>query len=224
MGALLLAVALTGLFLGLAHQSQAGSSGAVSSESPGGPGSAEARVAASGARSVPRLQSTAPMELRPGYPGYDPIRIGAVLSQGAIFAQEPRVAAWAERIEKVLHRDIPADLSRIVPGFELAGIECRTTICRVSWQPPDQAADEKIHVLLRVLFSGSGAGGVASEPHAIYLTFAGGILRDVRTGDAAILLPKLQELRRQRLMGIRRQLALGYQTYAAVAASEWPDQ
>jgi hypothetical protein len=171
----------------------------------------------------PSFMAQRKLETRPGYPGYDPMRLGTVMAQARIFEQEPRRQPWADQMESALRAGIDADLPSIVPGLKVQEIECQTTICRLRWEKPDGVPDGKVFALLRVLYAGSG-GGSGAQGNEIFLTYAGGILQDVDTGDVPKLMASLKDVRKRRLAWIRRLADRGEHRFPDVLPSEWPTE
>jgi hypothetical protein len=172
---------------------------------------------------LPSFMAQRTVETRPGYPGYDPMRLGTVLAQSRIFEQEPRKEPWAGQLESALRTGIASDLARIVPGLEVQDIECRTTICRLRWEKPEGVPDRKVFALLRVLYAGAG-GGSGARDNEIFLTYAGGVLQDIDTGDVPKLLASLKNVRKRRLAWIRRLASRGEQRFPEVLPTEWPPE
>jgi hypothetical protein len=59
----------------------------------------------------------------------------AHLSPRQTFAVEPRDEAWAAPIEKELGPLVEKDLRAVEPKLAGTNLECRSTICRLSWKP-----------------------------------------------------------------------------------------
>lgn len=73
------------------------------------------------------------IDINPRAPDYDPVRLGAVLDVSArqLFEREPRMPAWAERVE-VQQRSQMEALRAVFPSIEVDEVECRTATCRTT--------------------------------------------------------------------------------------------
>ncbi len=163
------------------------------------------------------------IETRPGRPGYDPTRFAALLSARQMFQREPRAAHWADTMEARLRAPIERDLAAVLPGAKFDAIDCKTSVCKVSWTSAGGAADiRKVRDLMLALFSGSGVGS-DDETTEVYLIYAGGPMRDVETQDPDKLLNALADLRQKRLQMIRKAHEQGRAgPFPALGANEWP--
>jgi hypothetical protein len=120
----------------------------------------------------PRFRNTAPeLQLLPGHEGYDPFKLKDLVPLKDIHAQEPRNEPWAKPVEAFLAVELEQNLRPLLGDFQLTGIECRTTTCKITWN----GSEENTRLLqkrLALLLPGS-AGYYENKPER-YVSFLGG--------------------------------------------------
>jgi hypothetical protein len=72
----------------------------------------------------------------PGQPQYDPVSLVRFVPAEELFANEPRNPVWSTPVEAWIRKLDRKAIDAVLPGFEMTAVECRTTICRVSWTAP----------------------------------------------------------------------------------------
>jgi hypothetical protein len=184
--------------------------------------SAPKRTARSNKLTPPPAFSTLPTEsgkfrIDPTSPDYDPVR--ASLPAGGLhklFALEPRDPTWAPAVESALAPLMTGDLKRATPGVTGLSVECRATMCLVSWHgPPDQENAAK--QVLSTVFSG------AIEKHGrnnILIAYAGGEFYAELKGRPVELIEKLKAAREVRLQALRSGRA-PQQYYSKLPSELW---
>jgi hypothetical protein len=141
-------------------------------------------------------------------PGYEPDRLASVMSVRDIFNQEPRDENWAPAVETWLTSGQRDDMRALIgKDFGLRN-ECRTTICRLSWDVPEGssiqdfiAIKNTFSSLVSVLYQ-----GVMTEPSSkpeIYIIYAGGI-SNIPMGEPEALFAELRKRRAGKLNNIKR--------------------
>jgi hypothetical protein len=137
--------------------------------------------------------------LVPGAPGYNPSKLAHVIRLTELFEREPRNASWAEVIE----REVPAlavqDTQRLLPGFRVTGMECHTTICRISTRvdPGNEVLAKRLQHLLI-------PGPVAEfAQNDWYVAFHGNLYADVEMGNPEATMAKWKEIRSSMLKSAR---------------------
>jgi hypothetical protein len=165
------------------------------------------------------------LETTPGQPGYDPIKLMGVMPAVEIFRQEPRAVPWAPTLEAGLRSRLERELTSLVPGTVLESVECKTTMCKVSWQPSQPSDNQKLREFLEVLYMGSGAGS-GSKASEMILVYAGGTMSGTDASDANNVIAALPAIRKRRLTQLQNILqARGeHPKYKAVARDEWPKE
>ena len=150
--------------------------------------------------SPPSFQTSggAALQTVPGAPGYDPIRLTTVVRPRVIFAQEPRDEAWAPEMERYLRETLARDLAVVFPGMK-ASFECKTTACKMTWDPPRK---ESVLEVTMFLYPFAG-GGTGEKPNELVMIFAGGWMKDVGR-DAASIQAALDGLRTKQLAFVRK--------------------
>jgi hypothetical protein len=95
---------------------------------------------------TPRDEPNAPVQLTPGAPGYDGVLAGLWLDLTAVetFEREPVDDEWARDLRPELSDLVSTHLAAISARAKVAGVECRTSSCRISIDVPD---DEQPAVL-----------------------------------------------------------------------------
>ena len=107
-------------------------------------------------QSVPKLkdQGSRMVELVPGRPGYDPVALAPFVPPEQVFASEPRNSAWANAVEPALLKYDKRAATAVLPGFSIASVECRTTLCRLKWTAPEKTAP-LVREVMHHLFPGA---------------------------------------------------------------------
>ncbi len=167
----------------------------------------------------------AEVETVPGSPFYDPTRLMAIMSANAIFEQEPRVTPWAQTMESSLQSQLARELPTLVPGATLVSVECKTTTCKVTWQPTSTSDNGKLHMFMKALYMGSGAGS-GSARNEIVLVYGGGTMSKINVSDARNIVSALPEIRKRRLTQIRRRYdSTGtHPRYPGISVNDWPKE
>lgn len=142
-----------------------------------------------------------PVQLVPGKAGYDPTRFASFIPLQAVFVQEPRNPAWADAIERALPQVVLRDIERVLPGFKVLEVICKTSTCRLEWSAPPEVEKHALDVL-RVLMPGSVAQ-TAAPYH--YVALAGGEwkFKDVPLDDPARALETAMQARKAVLADVR---------------------
>jgi RNA polymerase sigma factor (sigma-70 family) len=123
----------------------------------------ETAIRKAGRRTPPRPQQT--IEANPRAPGYQPQLLMMYMSAKQLYANEPRDDAWAGAVEKEMSPLVSRDLRGIDPKLAGAELQCRTTMCRLSWRA-SRGNEAAVAAAARYLYAGAGAIG---QPDAIYL-------------------------------------------------------
>jgi hypothetical protein len=173
---------------------------------------------------LPKVLTSAQSDFQvPGQPGYDSALLSRVMHIADIFEQEPRDPSWAGAVEKgienILALPRPPEL---LPGLEITAIECKTTLCKVSWNAPAQTAERARRVLPILL---PGATMNVSPRHGRYLLGLSGGTDDwkrVPNGDPTGSLNTAIQLRRMLLADI--QSGRGGALARDVPVNEWPKE
>jgi hypothetical protein len=139
--------------------------------------------------------------INPTAPDYDPVHAAAALGGTRnLFPREPRDPAWAVPVEAALTPMISDDLTRAVPGVSDVKVECRTTMCRISWKGPHDQQN-----LARQVLSTMYSGAIESFPgiNDILITYAGGPFFSSFKGRPTELIAKFTSDRAARLQELR---------------------
>ena len=90
------------------------------------------------------------IQVNPRDPGYDPVRVGAVLdlSVRQLFTTEPRVATWADRVEAQERSQMEA-IRNVFPSIQVEEVECRTATCRTTVSVTPAELDDLIQYVQR---------------------------------------------------------------------------
>jgi hypothetical protein len=99
------------------------------------------------------------LETDPRSPAYQPARLARVVGFQAVFDSEPRDPAWAGPVEAELSPLLATSLKQIVPDVTSAALDCRTTLCRISWTlagQPTKQSERRLAEAIRQIFPGSG--------------------------------------------------------------------
>jgi hypothetical protein len=154
----------------------------------------------------PKLINSSPpiLETRPGTPGYDSYRLSKVLGSKTVFYQEPRDEAWAAPVETFLGMQLTKDLRTMIGSSYDLKIDCRTTICRISWTVPESKPvapiiDAMLGVL-SVLYFGSTLNPV--PPNNIFFVLSGGAAK-IQNGDSEGLIASTMAFRKRQLEGLQ---------------------
>jgi hypothetical protein len=139
------------------------------------------------------------VETVPGRPDYDPMRFRLVVHTRDIFAQEPRSNSWSATIEQNLQPMLARDLKEMVPAVTDIAIECRTSICKFTWQGPAEL-NLQISTIVRALYGGAG-GAHGQTPNEFYAVFRGGFIG--LEDDPEAVIRKLIAQRANVLKGLR---------------------
>ena len=83
-----------------------------------------------------------------GYRPNDLVKLGVNIKE--IFAKEPRDRDWAEVLERAMGEKFLADLPKMIPTISGLSFECRTVLCRLSY---DFKTSEDIYAVEDVLFA-----------------------------------------------------------------------
>ncbi len=133
---------------------------------------APARNANGNAQAVPLLVVPVDkLQLVPGLEGYDPWKFREIVSVKDIFLQEPRNVPWAEPVEHFLREDLSLIVKKRYPDVSLSQVECRTTICKISWGETKQKAEDVGLVMISSLSSLASLGG---RENALFVSLVGG--------------------------------------------------
>jgi hypothetical protein len=191
-----LGAAAVGALLALATR-QAGS---VSSFSPetGTPAKRQpgpAPAPASRGPVPPRFNPALPaLQLVPGQPGYDPSKLGLIVPLWDLFDQEPRHAPWAGPMERFIRDELTARLPRELPDLRLRAVECRTAVCKVTWEGMSGQQQAVGRALQGVLSGGSGSWRRDRDEWVV--TFQGGeFMSDVPLNDPDATIEKIRRHR-----------------------------
>jgi hypothetical protein len=164
---------------------------------------------------------SAGVQLDPTAANYDALKLGPLVTGGLrnVFDGEPRDEGWAGSVEKGLGAALSRDAAGIrgVSGIE---VECRTTMCRVTWSAPAES-QPKIQDLVRVLYGGAG---FATRSGEVTIAYAGGDLppyRDLK-GRPDGVLADLRAIRQESLPILRAGTADPNQ-YLHLKPQEWPE-
>jgi hypothetical protein len=169
----------------------------------------------------PRLRlATAAGDLNPSSPAYDPLRLvrESKVRVRSIFWAEPRDAVWADAMEQGLRAPLTADLQSALPGLSDLTIECRTTVCRFTWNA-NGGRDLRARHVIRYLYGGAAIG--VAKPNEMYVTYAGGKAFSELKGRPREMLARLAADRSDRLPRLRAG-EFPAEAYQAIPASEWP--
>jgi hypothetical protein len=214
---------LVGAFLGLKATPLAGDEQKASRA--GRARTAPATQGGAPARAVPRiLASNTGTQLTPGQPGYDPAHLARFAGVEALFQQERRDPAWAAPLERSIPALAERDTVRILGSFRVTSVECRTTICRLTWEVSPEMA-KRAKEVIRFLVPGS-TGGLRGTPPVYYFALAGAAnpwYRDVPSGDGQATLTALRTGRREML----RKLRTGnhrFQVPEGIPPEAWPTE
>ena len=128
------------------------------------------------------------------------------MSERERFLIEPRDAAWATVVEGYLTPRLRAEVTKLVAGFELQAVECRSSSCRVSWRPRSGVQSLTLTRLSAVLYGAwSGGGGKDGE---MFLAFRDGPFAATR-GDGVATVATIGRLRKSRLDKARSESGSG---------------
>jgi hypothetical protein len=150
------------------------------------------------------LPGDAKVQLKPGQPGYDPAHLARFVGIEALFQQEPRDESWAGSVERAIPGLAGRDTERILRGFRVTSVECRTTVCRLTWDVLPEMA-ERAKGVVRFLVPGS-TGGLRGTPPVYYFALAGAAnpwYRGLRPGDPGGTLAALKTARQELLRRLR---------------------
>jgi hypothetical protein len=161
------------------------------------------------------------VQLDPRAANYDALALGPLVTGGLrnVFDGEPRDEAWAAPVEKGLGAALSKDAGGI-PGVSGIEVECRTTMCRVTWSAPAES-QLKIQDLVRVLYGGAG---FATRSGEVTIAYAGGDsprYHDLK-GRPDGVLADLQA-RRQESLPILRAGTADPNQYLHLKPQEWPE-
>jgi hypothetical protein len=127
-----------------------------------------------------------------------------------VFRDEVRDPNWAPRMEDVLGPRIAAELKRLIPGFSMTDIECRSTSCRFAWEP--NADVDRLRVMrLAALLYGSAAGGGGAAKNELVLVYQGPTM-SLPPGDPNATLAAAEQRRQTQLRKVRTHHAEGLPT------------
>jgi hypothetical protein len=155
----------------------------------------------------------------PGAPGYNPSKLAHLVPLRELFEREPRNASWAAVIE----REVPAlaaqDTERLLPGFKVTGMECHTTICRVSWRV-DPGYELLTKKLLRIVIP--GAVSHLEQNNDWHVALHGNIFAEVEMGNPEATLARLKEIRSSAMKSARAGRDDYFLQEDNIAADRWP--
>jgi hypothetical protein len=154
-----------------------------------------------------------------GAPDYDPIKLGLALGPRVVLSQEPRDAAWAPAMERLMAPLVTKDLGAI-PGIGNVSVECRTTGCWVTYT----ASDERQNFSAAVVLIDLWGGGVSGNRFGEFTTFYRGERFDgIDPADPEALLGRLQERRAGQLAKAQQLHERGWLRYQHVPRDYWPE-
>lgn len=145
----------------------------------------------------PVRTSSADIATDPSEVDYDPVKAAAMVGGNRnLFPREPRDPAWAGAVENALLPMIQDDLSRLVPGVSNAKMECRSTMCKISWDGPREV-EVKARKVLSILFG--GASESFPSDNDMLIVYAGGPFFSGLKGKSGELIDKITTARRARI-------------------------
>jgi hypothetical protein len=167
-----------------------------------------------------------PDRLVPGTARYNPSALADFLGLTGLFEQEERNDSWARTVESNLPPLLLNDTARVVPGLRIAAIQCKTTMCKISWTAPEERR-ERVKAILKFLVPGARSGirpGTEESGENFYVTFAGGYgpFRGSTASDPETTLKMLQDLRVQTFGRFRLGNYGRIPVPAGIAPSDWP--
>jgi hypothetical protein len=88
------------------------------------------------------------IQVNPRHADYDAVRVGVVLDLSAqqLFAGEPRVADWAERVESQERAQVESSRN-VFPSIQVEEVECRTATCRTTISLTPAELDEMLQYI-----------------------------------------------------------------------------
>jgi hypothetical protein len=162
-----------------------------------------------GQPSIPKLRTGVTWDtpqLVPGQAGYDPTRFVGVVKPSDVFDQEPRDDKWATAVETRLSAMVQQEVAGIVPDAGRVKIECRTSMCKFTWEGPQGESvsspasyNGRMSEVIHVLYGGVGGGIRAGNNPAVWAIYAGSELANLPRDDIDGLFRGIQEHRKKRL-------------------------
>jgi hypothetical protein len=171
---------------------------------------------------VPKLKAdeTPTVELVPRKPGYDPVALAPFVPPEQVFVGEVRNSAWADAVEPALLNYDKKAAAAVLPGFEVANVECRSTMCRLKWIAPKETVP-MVSEVIRHLFP--GALMKCKRNGEYYVGFVGGSGRYKRivAGDPGATIDEMTRDRRDRAETIVLREGRGLHLPPEIVAA-WP--
>jgi hypothetical protein len=158
-------------------------------------------------------------------PQYDPSRLYPIIGPANLYEQEPRYEAWAKPVETWLGDKVKNDLAVLVPEVTAVHLDCRTSTCRLTWEPGDEAVKAKVLTVYEQLYVGNA---YVKEKSGVVTVYYGKRFKDVPVGDADSLIAALAARRRE-FLGIIKDPVKGnnplFSRFVALApTASWPSE
>jgi hypothetical protein len=218
---ILASVGLCSLVLGFLLARRLGGKPQVSSPRHAAVDETRRKVQSPHRSTVPRLveQPSATVELVPGEPGYDPVKLAPFIAHEEMFAGEAENSAWAGAVERAVLKYDRRAAAVVVPGFEVTNVECRTTICLVRWKAPAEASRLVCEVIRQLI---PGSLMTCTRNGEYYVAFAGGsgLYKDA-AGDSDATIVAMTKDRQERAETILRRGGRGLHMPPEIVAA-WP--
>jgi hypothetical protein len=137
--------------------------------------------------------------LVPGRPGYSAAALVRYQSPRQLFDQEPRNETWARPLELALPGFVARGMDRLLPGFSVTSVACRTTICKVAWNVTGEKADRAGALMTYLLPPAVGM----VMPDGYYVAFSGLPYSRVDWRNPGVLMQAISEQRQRSLRKVR---------------------